>query len=206
MYLADMLGGQITAIDVHAASVARLQTTIGERGLTHRVRAIVADMARPGIPQASHDLIWSEGALYNLGIREAMKLCHGLLRPGGYLVFTDAVWRKEDPPPEVRSAFEFDYPTMGTVEDVVAAVDDSGLELMGHFTLPEVAWWDDFYNPMIGRIGAMRDAYSEDPEALSILDQLAVEPETHRLYSDYYAYEYFVARRPKNAAAPVADA
>jgi len=32
-------------------------------------------------------------------------------------------------------------------------------------------------------------------EASTILDQLAEEPKTHRLYSDFYAYEFFVARR-----------
>ena len=32
-------------------------------------------------------------------------------------------------------------------------------------------------------------------EALAALNQIAQEPEMHRRYSDYYAYEFFVVRR-----------
>jgi hypothetical protein len=45
------------------------------------------------------------------------------------------------------------------------------------------------------RIEALCGKYARDSEASSILDQLAQEPEMHRRYSEYYAYEFFVARR-----------
>ncbi|MEY6430800.1 class I SAM-dependent methyltransferase [Thioalkalicoccus limnaeus] len=194
--LAMLTTGPILALDQHAPSIARLKAAIAERGLDHQVSAIVADMVRPGLPPASFDLIWSEGALYNIGIANALGTCHGLLRPGGYLAFTDAVWRKENPPPEVRASFESDYPGMGWAEDIVAAIKDSGLEHLGRFTLPDEAWWSDFYTPMQERIRALRGHYDQDDEALAILDQIAQEPEMHRRYSDYYAYEFFIARRP----------
>ena len=105
-------------------------------------------------------LVWSEGALYNVDIENALRICHGLLRPGGYLVFTDAVWRKDDPPPEVKASFDLDYPTMGRVTDILAAIRKTGLSLVDHFTLPAEAWWDDFYTPMERRIAELRGRYS----------------------------------------------
>jgi len=141
------------------------------------------------------DLIWSEGALYSIGLQKALGVCHGLLRPGGCLAFTDAVWRKENPPPEVKASFNLDYPGMGSLEDDVAAIHDCGCELVGHFTLPDEAWWNDFYTPMESRIVALRSTYADDYETLAILDQLAEEPEMHRRYSDFYAYTFFVTRR-----------
>jgi hypothetical protein len=48
------------------------------------------------------------------------------------------------------------------------------------------------------RIEALRGTYANDPEASAVLDQLAQEPEMHRRYADYYAYEFFVVRRPPN--------
>jgi hypothetical protein len=119
-----------------------------------------------------------------------------LLRPGGYVAFTDAIWRKENPPPAVKASFDLDYPAMGWLADDVAAIRDCGFELVAHFTLPDVAWWDDFYTPMETRIAELRGKYADDVEASAILDQLAEEPEMHRCYSDFYAYEFFVARRP----------
>jgi SAM-dependent methyltransferase len=196
LQLVELTSGSIVAIDSHAPSIERLQAALTERGLSKRVSAIVGDMARPGLPPGCFDLIWSEGALYNIGLRNALGVCYGLLRPGGYLAFTDAIWRKENPPAVVKAGFDQDYPAMGWLDDDAAAIKESGFELVGHFTLPDEAWWDDFYGPMSARIAALRAKYADDVEASAILDRLAEEPEMHRRYSDYYAYEFFVARRP----------
>ena len=196
-HLADELpSATILAMDSHAPSIERLQAAIIRRGVSHRLTAVVGDMADPEQPPASFDLIYSEGALYSIGLRNALRVCHGLVRPGGYLAFTEAVWRKEDPPPEVAASFDLDYPDMGWTVDALAAIEDSGLDLVGHFTLPDEAWWDEFYTPMEARIAALRGKYASDSEVLAILDQLAGEPELYRRHSAYFAYEFFVARRP----------
>jgi SAM-dependent methyltransferase len=196
LHLAELTRGSIVALDSHAPSIERLQATVARRGLGERVRPVVGGMAQPGMLPESFDLIWSEGALYNIGIENALRLCHGLLRLGGYLAFTDAVWRKENPPPQVKASFDLDYPAMGGVPEVLAAISGTGFSLVGHFTLPDEAWWDDFYTPMERRIKELRGIYAGDAEALAVLDQLAQEPEMHRTHSDTYAYEFFVARRP----------
>lgn len=196
LYLAEFTAGPILAIDSHAPSIERLRKTLAERGLLHRVKAQVGDMAHLDLPASSFDLIWSEGALYNIGIAQALPICFELLRPGGYLAFTDAVWRKDNPPEEVRAAFEQEGATLGWAADVATNIETGGFELFGHFTLPDAAWWDDFYTPMLARIEAMRYQYANDREALTILDEIAKEPEMHRHYADYYGYEFFVARRP----------
>lgn len=194
-HLADLTSGSIVAMDRHPPCIERLEATVAERGLSHRVRPMVGDMARPALPPESFDLIWSEGAFYNIGIEKALRICHGLLRPGGYVAFSDAVWRTENPPPEVKAIFDPDYPDMGRVPDVLAAIERCGFLLIGHFMLPDEAWWEDFYTPMERRIEELRATYAADGEALAVLDQLAQEPEMHRAHSEYYAYAFFVARR-----------
>jgi SAM-dependent methyltransferase len=195
IHLAELTSGTIVAVDSHAPCIERLRATVAERGLSERVSPVVDDMAGLEQPPASFDLVWSEGAFYNIGIENALRVCHGLLRPGGYLAFTDAVWRRENPPPEVKAIFESGYPSMGRVPDVLAAIERCGFSLIGHFTLPDEAWWDDFYTPMQRRIGELRGVYADDDEALAVLDQLAQEPEMYQRHSDCYAYEFFVARR-----------
>ena len=195
IHLAELTFGSIVAVDSHAPSIERLGRTLAERDLAHRVQPMVGDMAHPTLVRGSFDLIWSEGALYNIGIENALRICLSLLRPGGYLAFTDAVWRKEDPPPEVRASFDLDYPGMGWTPDILAVIESSGLELIGHFTLPDEAWWDDYYAPMQRRIQELRGKYAADGQALAVLDQLAREPELYRLHSEYFGYEFFVTRR-----------
>lgn len=195
LHLAELTSGAIVAVDSHAPSIERLRATVSRRGLSRRVSPVVGDMGELGQPPASFDLAWSEGALYNIGLEKALRVCRGLLRPRGYLAFTDAVWREEHPPPEVKEAFELDDPQMGRVPDVLAAIERSGFALIGHFTLPDEAWWDDFYTPMEHRIAELRNRYEQDSEALTVLDELSREPEMHSRHSDSYAYEFFVVRR-----------
>ncbi len=202
-YLTELTTGSIEAVDNHAGFVGVLQAAAVRRKLSHRIHARVGDMANLVYQPGSFDLIWSEGALYSIGLRNALRICHGLLRPGGYLSFTDAIWRKENPPPEVKAGFDFDYPAMGSLGDDLAVIQDCGFELTGHFTLPDEAWWDDFYTPMENRIRELRDKYANDAEASAILGQLEAEPDMHRRYSDFYAYEFFVARRPLAGSVPV---
>lgn len=196
LQLAELIpSATIVAVDCHAPAIERLRATVARLGLATRITAMIGDMADPGLPAGHFDLVWSEGALYNIGLAKALGICRDLLRPGGYVAFTDPVWRVVCPPEQIKVAFEQDYPTMGRPEDDVAAIQASGFELLGHFTLPDEAWWDDFYTPMEARIAELRMRYAADTEAQAALDQLAAEPDQHRRHSDCYAYEFFVARR-----------
>lgn len=81
LHLAELTSGSILAIDSHAPSIERPKGTVAGRELSQRIHALVADMANPALPLGNYDLIWSEGALYNIGIGNALRICHGLLRP-----------------------------------------------------------------------------------------------------------------------------
>jgi len=107
----------------------------------------------------------------------------------------DSVWLTDDPPPDVKALFATEYPTMGRVPDVLARLAHHGFNVVEHFTLPDVAWWDDFYAPMQRRIEALRARYVGDPEAQAALDGLAEEPAHHPAHAAHFAYEFFVARR-----------
>jgi ubiquinone/menaquinone biosynthesis C-methylase UbiE len=194
LHLASLFDGSILAIDSHPPLIERLRAKLKEQSLSGRVEARVADMSALDLPPKSFDLVWSEGALYNLGLETALPMCAYLLCSGGYLAFTEAVWRATDPPPEVLEAFA-DYPTMGGVEDVVSLIEANAYSLVDHFDLPDEAWWADFYVPMEQRIEALRVKYAEDVEALSVLDEAAKEPQMHRRNGHHYGYEFFIAQR-----------
>jgi SAM-dependent methyltransferase len=191
--LAELTDGTIVAIDKHAPFVERLRQTVAARGLAGQIDARVGDMLQLDLPPHSFDLVWSEGAVYNVGIERALQVGRGLLRPRGHLAFTDAVWGRDNPPEEVKAAFA-EYPTMRPIDQILPLFAAAGFDLLGHFTLPSAAWWDDFYTPMLARIGEMRARYTGDDEAQRALDNIAAETEMHRKYADYYPYVFFVAR------------
>lgn len=195
LHLAELCNGSIVAVDRHSPNVERLGAEVASRGLQGRIQPLVADATRLGFAPERFDLIWSEGALYGIGLERAFAICHRFLRPGGRLAFTDAVWRTPEPPAEVRAIFEAEYPTMGRVEDVLAALERAKFTPISHFPLPDEAWWDEFYGPLEQRIESLRRTYAGDPDALAALDRLAQEPAMHRRHGATYGYEFFVARR-----------
>lgn len=84
---------------------------------------------------------------------------------------------------------------MGWTADALAALERRGFRVLDYFPLPDEAWWEDFYTAMERRFEVMREQYAGDLEALTVIERLVREPELHRLCSDYYAYEFFLARR-----------
>lgn len=186
---------QVVAVDRHAPLVRKLADAVDAQGLGSRVLPVVGDMACPPVTPGAFDLVWSEGALYSIGVDRALDVIRDLLRPGGWLAFTDAVWRVDDPPAEVRAVFEPDSPHMGRADALLETVGSHGFDVVDHFTLPDAAWWDDFYTPMQQRIDALRAAHAGDPPALAALDELAAEPAMHREHGHTYGYEFVVARR-----------
>jgi len=197
-HLADLTAGTIVAVDLHAPLVDRLAAEAARRGLAERIQPRVADIGALEYAPRSFDLLWSEGALYNVGIERALRLYAPLLKAGGYLAFTEAVWLNPDPPAEARAAFS-DYAAMGSIADVSGLIEASDLSLVDHFTLPNEDWWNEFYTPMVHRIDELRDVYAGDTEALAVLDELAREPAVYRRCSHWYGYEFFVVRRAQQA-------
>jgi len=140
LHLAGLSPGVVVALDNHAPFVRRLARTIAEHGLSHRVHPLVGDMSRPAVARSRFDLVHSEGALYFVGVENGLRLWRGLLKPRGYITFTEAVWRKADPPEELRASWTQEYTQMTGVAGNVAIIAGCGYELLGHFSLPEEAW------------------------------------------------------------------
>lgn len=194
--LAALTDGRLDALDVHEPLVTRLAQQVAARGLSDRVRPAVGDMARPPCAPRSLDLIWCEGAAYFLGIENALRTWRPLLRPGGYLAFTEVVWRRADPPQELRAFWAREYPLITDAEAHLATARHCGYDVAGHFTLPDSAWWTDFYTPMGARVAELRAARAADSQALTALDAIQAEIDLHRRFAAWYGYEFFVLRVP----------
>jgi SAM-dependent methyltransferase len=192
--LAELLpDATICAVDSHEPFVEETNRRAAAHGAADRVKAICADMRSLEFPPASFDLIWCEGAAYFMGVRHALGSWRSLLKPGGKLALSEAVWLRPDPPEEVRRIWSADYPGMGmgTVETCRDLVRDCGYQLLGDFVLPEAAWWE-YYGPMDERLTSLASKYSGDPVAQSILRESAEEIAGYRKYARYYGYVFLV--------------
>lgn len=192
--LAQALDGHITAVDLHEQFLDELRAHAADAGVDDRITVLRADMAELPFHDGSFDLIWSEGAAYIMGVAEALAAWRRLLRPGGYLALSELVWSTPGPPAEVRDFFDAAYPAMTDVEGNLARFRDAGYEVVGHFSLPESTWWDDYYTPLEAKLTMLHERYAGDEEALAIVESTRREIDLRRRFPDAYGYELFVAR------------
>jgi SAM-dependent methyltransferase len=193
--LASLTSGRITAVDNYPPFLATLRQAAMAGGFAARIRTVEGDMGALDFPPASFDLIWSEGAAYILGFARALQAWRPLLRPRGSLVVSEIAWFRPDPPPQLREFFAAECPDMNHQEDLPPLVAAAGYELTGEFSLPDAAWWTDYYGPLEKNVAALRHQGGYGDEAAAFLDALELEIDLHRRFSAYYGYRFLVMRR-----------
>ena len=193
--LARHTEGPILAMDNHQPFLDKLQRRVDAAGLTARVQTCLKDMHSLDESDGPFDLIWSEGALFIMGFRDSLAACYRLLSPGGALAASELAWLRPDPPAACREFFDAVYPAMTDIETNLAMIRDCGFEVIGHFALPESAWWEPYLHPLAERLRAMRDRYAVDTEKLSVIEQIRIQVDIYRQYSAYYGNVFYVMRR-----------
>ena len=194
--LANLTGGRVTALDLHAPFVGQQAAAARAAGLSHRLDPVCADMRAAPLAAGVFDLVWSEGALYSIGFRQGLGLCARLVRPGGVIAVSEAVWTAPEPPREVARWWSAAYADIASIDEKTGAVRDAGFDMLGHFTLPREAWWEHLYGPIRARLDGLRQAWADDEAGLAVIAEFDTEIEMFERWGHTYGYEFFVARRP----------
>jgi SAM-dependent methyltransferase len=189
LVLAEELNAKVTAIDIHYPFLERVEKAAEKAGLAHLVETRHISMDELDYAEGSIDLIWSEGAVYQIGFERGLEYFRPLLKPGGLIGLTEPVWLTDNPETEVREFWK-EYPDLKTVDAALESVEALGYKVLGRFTLPGSDWWDEYYSPMSERIEQLR------PGANDILAQIIAGAETeidmHRRFGGQYGYEFII--------------
>jgi len=187
--------GTILAVDNHQPFLDELKRRAEAEGVLDRIRIRLGDMANLELDEGSFDLIWSEGSLYSMGFRDGLEAYYSILAPKGCFAASELSWLRSDPPEECLRFFAGEYPAMADVTANLAAIKTCGYTILGHFTLPESAWWDPYYLPLENRLRSFREKYAADPEKIEVIESIQMEIECYRRYSSYYGYVFYLMQR-----------
>ena len=183
----------VTAVDVHQPFLDELNTQASHEGLTDQIRTVQADMADPLFSDGSFDLIWSEGAIYNIGFEQGLRKWRRLLRPGGFVAATELTWLSVTPPQHVVDFWATEYPAMTTVKDNLAKVRSAGFEPVTHFVLPSEDW-ENYYGPLQKQLAAFRSRYADHDEAQTLSDNVQREIDMWNECGGSYGYVFYVGK------------
>jgi SAM-dependent methyltransferase len=188
--LAAALGTPVHAVDSYEPFLGELMRRAREAEIDHLVRVHRMDMA--DIPDAFHgiDLLWSEGAAYNIGFAHALEIWRPALTTDGFAVVSELSWLKARVPDEVREYFRTGYPAMRPVAENAAAAEAAGYRVLSTYTLPGQAWVDGYYDVLAPRARAL--AAHADPSVRVFAAEAVREIEVFERSEDSYGYVFFV--------------
>lgn len=180
----------VRAVDAAPAFIEALKSRAARGGLADMVEPIVADMGSLDWSAGSVDLIWSEGAAYNLGFERALASWRPLLSPRGVAVLSELSWFTGTPPDEAREFWATAYPTMGTEAENMARARRAGYEPLFTERLPSELWWRNYYGPLRERLKVTSDTAAQD----AVRRDCELEMALFERFSDAYGYTFYALR------------
>ena len=169
--------GRVVAVDTAPAFID------GLRARFPTVKAHVANMADP--PDGPFDLIWSAGAVYNLGVARALSDWAGHLKPGGCVAFSDLCWRQDHPSEEARAFWAAEGLQLTDAAGLEARVRAAGWRVLAARWLGR-AGWAAYYHPLSVRL----DVFDGDTD---LITAFRAEIALWQAHGESYDYRLVVA-------------
>lgn len=193
LVLTKQLQSLVHAVDSYEPFLTSLVQRAKEAGIDHLIQTHCMDMAE--IPNVFRevDLLWSEGAAYNIGFPNALNTWHQAIRPNGFAVVSELSWLREDIPTEVRQFFEAGYPDMRSVDENRSIAQDAGYKILSTHTLPKEAWVEGYYDILEPRAQALLNHPDESVRAFA--SETIEEIRIFDCSEDSYGYVFYVMQK-----------
>ncbi len=195
MVLAQNAPGKFTGMDLFPRFIDLFNANARNSGLEERVHGIVGDMNSLPFQEEELDLIWSEGAIYNIGFERGITEWRKFLKPGGFLAVTEASWFTETRPAGIHDFWMDAYPEIGTIPAKVAQMQKAGYIPVATFILPETCWTDHFYVHQVKAREIFLEKYRGNPMAEGLAANERHEAELYARYKTYYGYVFYIGRK-----------
>ena len=192
--LANELKTPVHAVDSYQPFLDRLSERAKQNGFAQLIRTHCMDMKDIPSVFPKIDLLWAEGAAYNIGFADALTTWAKAIKPNGFAVVSELCWlRDEKIPKAVSQFFGSGYPEMQCVEQNIQAAEDAGYELFNTYTLPKETWLKDYYDILEPRAKSLVN--HSDVRVRDFAIETLKEIETFRISEDSYGYVFYVLQR-----------
>jgi SAM-dependent methyltransferase len=195
MVLGQHAPGLITGIDLFPAFIDLFNINAGKLNLQGRINGVVGSMENLPFKDEELDLVWSEGAIYNIGFERGLKEWRKFLKKGGYIAVSEASWFTEERPSEIDEFWHDAYPEIDTIPNKVAQLQKAGYIPVASFILPEHCWTDNFYVPQVEIQEAFLKKYAGNKTVEEFIASERHESQLYYRYREYYGYVFYIGRK-----------
>lgn len=138
---------QVTALDNDESFLDNLEQKATALGLGDKITCVCNSMTELPFEAECFDTIWAEGSAYIMGFEKALKNWKAFIKPGGYLVVSDAVWLHENRDPKEEMFWQQEYPDITVLEKRLTQIQAQGYQILTDFSLSQQAW-ENYYRPI----------------------------------------------------------
>ncbi|WP_018125242.1 class I SAM-dependent methyltransferase [Desulfovibrio oxyclinae] len=193
--LAQTLNANIVAVDFLPEFLEELQEKAKREGVEGSITTLNCSMDALAFSQDQFDVIWSEGAVYNMGFEAGVAAWRPFLKTGGKLVVSEITWLTGDRPAELQSYWESEYPEIAPASAKIEVLERHGYSLEGFFVLPRSCWTENYYQPLAANFDAFLERHDYSESAKKVVAMEMQEIALYEQYSDFYGYGVYVARK-----------
>ena len=198
MVLAQHTPGNITGIDLFPVFIDLFNRNARKLNLQERVKGISGSMDDLPFRDEELDLIWSEGAIYNIGFDLGLKEWRKFLKTGGYIAVSEVSWFTEARPSEIDAFWMDAYPEIDTIPGKVAQVQKAGYIPVATFILPENCWTEHFYAPQVNAQEVFLEKNADHKAAVEFIENQRHEAQLYYKYKEYYGYVFYIGKKSIN--------
>jgi SAM-dependent methyltransferase len=193
--LAKELDAEITAVDFLPEFLDELQTRARDHGVAEKINTLSCSMEALPFSDEEFDIIWSEGAIYNMGFETGVAAWNRFLKPGGKLIVSEITWLSATRPPELQSHWDGEYPEIDVASAKIGILEQHGYCPEAYFYLPTHCWTENYYRPMKSRFDAFLERHGRSDQAKGIVEAEKHEMALYERYRDFYSYGVYIAKK-----------
>lgn len=193
--LAKNTKAQITAIDMVPQFLEKLMEKAKESNIFDRIISKEMLMDSLTFEVNSFDVIWSEGAIYNIGFEKGLSLWRKYLKDDGYIAVSEISWLTNTRPSEIEQYWVNAYSEIDTIENKLSVIEKCGYNPVAHFALDDKCWIENYYQPLMESSEAFLKKYNYTDEVKEFIEAGKIEADFYNRFKDYYSYVFYIAKK-----------
>jgi len=193
--LAQNTTGNIIGVDRCPVFIDIFNSNAKKLNLQDRMKGIVCSMDNLPFQNGEFDLIWSEGAIANIGFEKGLNYWKDFLKKNGYIAVTYESWFTNERPTEIEKWWLDAVPEIGTIGQNILIMQKAGYVPVAAFTLPENCWIDNYFIPQKVRQEEFLRKYAGNKTVEDFIGFMRREAELYSKYKQNYGYVFYIGKK-----------
>lgn len=195
MVLGQHAPGHIIGIDLFPTFIDIFNDNAKKLNLQDKLKGVVGSMDKLPFQKEELDLIWSEGAIYNIGFERGLSEWRKFLKTSGYIAVSEVSWFTDERPSEINEFWQDAYPEIDTIPNNVAQMQKAGYIPIASFILPENCWTEHFYAPQVSVEEDFLKKHKGNKAAEEFIANQRHETQLYYKYKEYYGYVFYIGKK-----------